>query len=1166
MKIKELHLRNIASIERADIDFENGLNDALTNDPAGVFLITGDTGSGKSVLLDGISMALYKKTPRTEGVANVKNNAYTNDQGDSVNINSIQQYTRLGISNKDESYSELVFEGNDGRVYRARLTLGLSRSNKDADGRRRLKYRDPLWEVREENEDWKKVDSRTGEPISTAVGLTFEQFGRMAMLAQGQFASFLTGAKSEREEILEQLTDTARFSTCGKAITNLYNSAKTVRDNARTAYDTEKSHTLEQEKVQELNDRRSVLVREKSGLDKESLELRSRLESVKGLINTLAAKKESEARKTELETLAGSEEYNRNKALVLGWDRTNSERQTLASKKAAAAQRAEAESLLPRAEECFNALTSDLYFRKIDIQKKAERTKLIEDLLEDGKPLDEVYTKAETVCLQLEQFKDNTAGLSSARASLSDEIAKTQGLQQALSDAYTEVKEAEKAVSAKQSSIDRLTAERNELNPSAISEGIKNINRRRNNLDWLQKRIGLQEDRRAELKKHMAEIEGAGTKLQEISEELGSARKRAEEKSRIKEDAVSLLITMQMSMDETISALRTRLIHDRADTCPLCGQHIGSIKIDKDFDGLLSPLRQKEKLAKEEWEAAAKALEEATRRYDTLKGSIDTKLKDYENNLAAVTTEDDRIVSDALKLGFEESQDIAGQIAADLLKTSAELAGLEAKQKKAEDLQKDILRLIDEKRPLDTALAESGKKHLRARLILDKNAGDIKNLESSIASLEKINTELHSTLSGQLEAAYPSWSTDTETVKARLKHDADTYCARKKAVQDLRTEIEKAEQEVKSIEETRGSIVSIYPLWDTTAKAAGNTGVPSEWRQGRSANIHKEWADLLAEARLLDGTIARATATITRAEASLEAYYKENGTNEEELEKLSVAEASVTKARAFVNDIGNRMKSSIDSIDACNIAIKAHMEKLGIEKAEEAPSEDALIRELQSVAMAIEKNVAETGAIDDRLRENSKNVSRLNKAKDELERASGQLEKWDRLNKIFGGSRFRTLVQTHILRPLLNNANIYLEKITDRYTLTCSTENENLSILVLDRYNKNQLRSATVLSGGERFMISLALSLALSSLNRQDMNINILFIDEGFGTLDETSLDSVMSTLEKLREIAGQSKRRVGIISHREELAERIPVKIRVIKKGEGRSIVELPLSGYTDD
>ena len=74
----------------------------------------------------------------------------------------------------------------------------------------------------------------------------------------------------------------------------------------------------------------------------------------------------------------------------------------------------------------------------------------------------------------------------------------------------------------------------------------------------------------------------------------------------------------------------------------------------------------------------------------------------------------------------------------------------------------------------------------------------------------------------------------------------------------------------------------------------------------------------------------------------------------------------------------------------------------------------------------------------------------------------------------------------------------------------------------------------------------------------QGNNWDILFIDEGFGTLDEKSLESVMGTLEKLQEIAGQSNRRVGIISHREELYERIPTQIQVKRRGEGRSIVEI--------
>ena len=100
-----------------------------------------------------------------------------------------------------------------------------------------------------------------------------------------------------------------------------------------------------------------------------------------------------------------------------------------------------------------------------------------------------------------------------------------------------------------------------------------------------------------------------------------------------------------------------------------------------------------------------------------------------------------------------------------------------------------------------------------------------------------------------------------------------------------------------------------------------------------------------------------------------------------------------------------------------------------------------------------------------------------------------------------------------------------------------------------------------MLSGGESFIAALSLALGISDQIQQNsasVNLDMMFIDEGFGTLDQNSLESVMSTLEKLQEIAGQSNRRVGIISHREELDERIPVKIQVVKKGEGRSMVEV--------
>ena len=389
---------------------------------------------------------------------------------------------------------------------------------------------------------------------------------------------------------------------------------------------------------------------------------------------------------------------------------------------------------------------------------------------------------------------------------------------------------------------------------------------------------------------------------------------------------------------------------------------------------------------------------------------------------------------------------------------------------------------------------------------------------------------------------------ERQTLVENLQTKIDEAQKAKEPLVDALNKLERDKETVRIIENTRKAVIEQHNEWERHVD-------PKDYD---CEDIIIEW-NTLHKAVSVDTTlVSELETTISECNEVLEPYYKSSGKDEAYLVRISAKASELVQARELVKETDENLRSKADSIRKALDNIKAALVALNVADEKDVPQEQDVLDLRDSFKKQNEELVGKINIIETQLNQDKVNNINLNKAKNARDIANKVFNKWYILNNYFGGTRFRTLVQTYILRPLLNNANIYLEKITDRYSLTCSEDNEQLSILVLDRYNKDQIRSVTVLSGGERFMISLALSLALSSLNRPDMNVNILFIDEGFGTLDEKSLDSVMETLEKLQEIAGQSERRVGIISHREELDERIPVKIQVEKKGEGRSKVRI--------
>ena len=168
-------------------------------------------------------------------------------------------------------------------------------------------------------------------------------------------------------------------------------------------------------------------------------------------------------------------------------------------------------------------------------------------------------------------------------------------------------------------------------------------------------------------------------------------------------------------------------------------------------------------------------------------------------------------------------------------------------------------------------------------------------------------------------------------------------------------------------------------------------------------------------------------------------------------------------------------------------------------------------------------------------------------------------EEWKELSNIFGGSaenpKFRAIAQSFVMRELLNHANKYMEAFMPRYQLEC--RDNNLVVQVRDRYCDGQLRNFATASGGESFVVSLALALGLMSLGGNAINVDTLFIDEGFGSLDAQTLETVIESLSTLHDIC---HRRVGIISHVESLKERIPARISLVRNKSTNTITALKI------
>ncbi|MEN4672274.1 AAA family ATPase [Pantoea agglomerans] len=221
-------------------------------------------------------------------------------------------------------------------------------------------------------------------------------------------------------------------------------------------------------------------------------------------------------------------------------------------------------------------------------------------------------------------------------------------------------------------------------------------------------------------------------------------------------------------------------------------------------------------------------------------------------------------------------------------------------------------------------------------------------------------------------------------------------------------------------------------------------------------------------------------------------------------------------------------------------------------------SAEALAQQLEQLRLALRDNASQQGQIQQQLQSDASLRVRQQSLMTQIEQDGVTLAQWSLLNDLIGsasGDKFRRFAQGLTLDHLVALANRQLDRLHGRYLLQRRAQ-DLLELDVVDTWQADAARDTRTLSGGESFLVSLALALALSDLVSHKTRIESLFLDEGFGTLDAQTLDTALDALDALN----ASGKTIGVISHVEAMKERIPVQIKVRKmNGLGYSQLELP-------
>lgn len=1124
MRFQQLTIHNIASIEDATIDFE-----AAPLSTSEVFLITGKTGSGKSTILDAICLALYSHTPR---LRNTNMDGKVRDGEKEVTLKDARQLMRR---NTGEASVRLTFVGSNGIRYEALWSV--ARAHKRPSGNLQNK----IWNLT--NRDSGQLLTKEAEieaEIKTAIGLDFHQFCRTTLLAQGDFARFLNSKDEEKAAILEKITGVDIYSKIGAKVFETTKEKEQARTAARQQI--EGIRTLTAEELEEKRQRVDTL-------DAQAKEQEAHRDTACARRDWLTRDRELEKRVAEVSAEwkqahndTTSDHFKETADFVKEWKETIEARRWQEEIQKATHTMAEQEQALDAMARQYDQVLGGLATARSTIAALTEEREQLEAALDREKSHAAIYENVQTLVGHLTAIAE---GRSAIARNSQKEKQDTDRLNSLLMPAWKKAEAAEKET---QEAIEKESAELLAAEKSLTALGLPQLRAQSQNAAELLAKTNAARERIDTLAEARRQQELSYRQLDDMAKGIAEQQKTldgtvqplaaAKHEMEIRKETLE---KQRDTVDKFATALRHKL--RRGDTCPVCRQTITDelpleaelaawvAGLQQDFDNAESTYRH---LEKQQMDLAAKIKAE-TDTYNRQKQTLDADTtveraaKRAREACAAcgIATFDD---GTAAALCTLEKNTLAAKAKADETIRNGEQQESEVRKRRN---ALECRRQKYEQQRKETHDAERAANACRADIAALQ--GLIKSKTEEVARAEE---QAAAMLGGSRWDG--DWREEPAALGERLKAAAKDYADRQARHQKLSHQIEGGTTYIQETAAIMEHIVAAMPAWRDRPAAAGPTdnlkprATDLNTKVATACNLYRHVADTKADnTARLNTFLSEHTSLTPERLAELNRHSNETVAKEEEsLRRLQEVAASkkclLEEAQRLLAD--HRQKRPEMAAEETAELLNEHIENIGKAMAEIGEQKGAILQELKND------------------QENKERIGTLMAAAAQKE---ADYQKWDRMNRLIGdstGNKFRKIAQSYVLNSLIHAANNYMKTLTDRYTLR--VDPGTFVISIEDAYQGFVTRAASTISGGESFLVSLSLALALSDIG-QTLSVDTLFIDEGFGTLSGEPLQNAINTLRTLHTKAG---RHVGIISHVEELQERIPVQIQVIQEGHNSS------------